>query len=174
MREAAADVAAMTKFIELWCPIYTPLWPHEVGHLVDLSQVERAKAIGLRIFSECLDDPSVKGSRINFWDMFHLCVLAKLGESTVMRMIEDDTLTSWLDQIEALLQEHSAGDLSMQIADYVTQDEFYDPALLEKEDWDCLSTMLKFACDLMAAHDAVPWSGVAGADRHRDVRRGPA
>jgi len=22
--------------------------------------------------------------------------------------------------------------------------------------------------------DAVPWSGVAGADRHRDVRRGPA
>ncbi len=25
-----------------------------------------------------------------------------------------------------------------------------------------------------AALDAVPWSGVAGADRHRDVRRGPA
>lgn len=25
-----------------------------------------------------------------------------------------------------------------------------------------------------ATQDAVPWSGVAGADRHRDVRRGPA
>ena len=26
----------------------------------------------------------------------------------------------------------------------------------------------------LLTQDAVPWSGVAGADRHRDVRRGPA
>lgn len=150
MRQAAADVSVMSKSLERWCPVYTPLWPHEIGGFVDLRLIEHAHGLGLNIISECVDDPSSKGARLNFWGLLDLCVISALGEPRVARMIRDDTLMLWLDQMEALVAEFGEGVLSIQIADRITHDHCFDPVILSKEDWDCLSTVFKETCVLMA------------------------
>lgn len=151
MREASTDVAAMMQFLESWCPIYTPVWPSEIAHLVDLNLSKRARELGLQIDCECSDDPSVKRRRFNFWSVFNLCALAELGEETIIRMLDDDTLVFWLDLIESLIEEHGSGTLSIQVAMYVTDSRFFEAFRMEKSDWDLLAKVFVAASACMAA-----------------------
>jgi hypothetical protein len=150
MREAAADVATISKSVELWSPIYTPIWLHEVEHLVEVRHVKKAAALGLSVFCECLDDPSAKISKLNFWAIFNLCALADLGEATVIRMINDDTLALWLDQMDALLDHYGSGHLSLQTAMRLAQSVYFDPIIVDEEDCDILCEVFKKASTYMS------------------------
>ena len=151
MREAGADVAAMMQSFEKWCPVFTPVWPNEVANVFDINLIKKAEDLGLQIFVECVEDPSVKTRRLNFWSIFYLCALEQLGEDVIVRMINDDTLTFWSDIIETAIQAQTGGVMSVSVAEFVAHRRFYERYLLAASDWNTLSEVFVRASVCMAA-----------------------
>lgn len=144
------DFTSVSQRAELWCPVITTLQPREVELLVDRRQINRAASLGVQIFCVPSNTPSFGTSHLNFWGLFRLLALKELGPFLFLRRHLDDTFNLWQDLIEAVLEHHFSGKLSVEIASLAVDQRFHDRTLIDLDEWDLLSRIFVTASEQMA------------------------
>lgn len=145
MNTLVQDVAAAAMLDERWCPVYTPFWLHEAANFIRLSSIDELEQLELNVLSLASDDPSARSERLSFWSVFRLRAYDTMGPASFRRMLGDDTLVLWEDQVEANLVAHFDGYMSVAASITITLTCTPEPTLIPTCDWTALGKPFRSA-----------------------------